>query len=49
MEKDSYRALLFVDNLTDEGEPALWEQGRMIIPRPRVVGVRVMFTPEWGS
>jgi outer membrane receptor protein involved in Fe transport len=48
MEKDSYRALLFVDNVTDEGEPALWEQGRMIIPRPRVVGVRVMFTPEFG-
>jgi iron complex outermembrane receptor protein len=46
--RDSYSVVLFVDNLADEGEPRIWEQGRMIIPRPRVVGVRMMFTPEFG-
>lgn len=46
IEKDAYRVLFFVDNATDERGPSLWEQGRMIVPRPRTIGMRLAFNPE---
>lgn len=41
--KDNITALLYADNLTNENGPTIWEQGRIIMPRPRVVGVRLSF------
>lgn len=46
-ERDAYRVLLFADNLTNERGPTIWQQGRMMIPRPQTVGLRVMFTPNF--
>jgi len=46
IEKDAYRVVFFVDNATDERGPSIWEQGRMIVPRPRTIGMRLAFSPE---
>jgi outer membrane receptor protein involved in Fe transport len=46
IQKDAYQVLFFVDNLTDERGPSIWEQGRMIVPRPRTIGMRLAFSPE---
>jgi outer membrane receptor protein involved in Fe transport len=46
VEKDAYQIQFFADNITDERGPSLWEQGRMIVPRPRTLGMRLSFSPE---
>ena len=46
IEKGDYRVLAFIDNATDERGPAIWEQGRMIVPRPRTIGLRLAFNPQ---
>ncbi|HET7335688.1 MAG TPA: TonB-dependent receptor [Rhizomicrobium sp.] len=46
IQKDSYQVMLFVDNITDERGPSIWEQGRMIVPRPRTIGMRLTFSPQ---
>lgn len=46
VQKDPYRVLFFVDNITDERGPSIWEQGRMIVPRPRTIGMRLAFNPD---
>src|SRR5205823_5953425 len=30
----------FCDNITNELGPSIWEQARIIVPRPRTIGVR---------
>ena len=46
VQKDAYRVLFYVDNITDERGPSIWEQGRMIVPRPRTIGMRLDFSPN---
>jgi hypothetical protein len=41
--KDNYSIQLFADNIANEDGPTIWEQGRMIVPRPRTIGVRFAF------
>ena len=46
IKKPTYEVLLFADNINNEQGPTIWEEGRMIVPRPRTVGIRVSWTPE---
>ncbi|OJU08199.1 MAG: hypothetical protein BGN85_02500 [Alphaproteobacteria bacterium 64-11] len=41
VQKDNYLLQLYGDNLSDEKGPTIWEQGRIIMPRPRTIGVRL--------
>lgn len=40
IETEDYSLQLFGDNLTNERGPMLWEQARIIVPRPRTVGLQ---------
>jgi iron complex outermembrane receptor protein len=42
----NYEILLFADNIANCKGPSIWEEGRMIVPRPRTVGVRVSWNPQ---
>jgi outer membrane receptor protein involved in Fe transport len=44
--RKTYEILFFADNITDDKGPSIWEEGRMIIPRPRTIGIRLAWTPE---
>jgi outer membrane receptor protein involved in Fe transport len=46
VQKAAYQVMFFIDNATDERGPSIWEQGRMIVPRPRTIGMRLAFSPE---
>lgn len=46
VQKAAYQVMFFIDNVTDERGPSIWEQGRMIVPRPRTIGMRLAFSPE---
>jgi iron complex outermembrane receptor protein len=41
--KGNYTLQVFVDNLTDDKGPSVWEEGRLLMPFPRTVGVRFAF------
>lgn len=41
--KDNYTFQVYADNISNDNGPTIWEQGRMIVPRPRTVGVRFAF------
>lgn len=42
--RNGYTVQFFADNLTNDKGPSIWEQGRMIVPFPRTVGVRFIFS-----
>jgi outer membrane receptor protein involved in Fe transport len=44
--RDKYELLAFIDNITDDEGPLIWEEGRMLVPRPRTIGMRLTFRPE---
>jgi outer membrane receptor protein involved in Fe transport len=44
--RPTYEVQGFLDNFTNEQGPTIWEEGRMIVPRPRTIGIRVSWTPE---
>ncbi len=46
VEKDRYQAMFFVDNISNTQGPLIWEEGRMLVPRPRTIGIRLAFNPE---
>jgi outer membrane receptor protein involved in Fe transport len=44
--KGKYELLAFIDNITNDEGPLIWEEGRMLVPRPRTIGMRLTFRPE---
>jgi outer membrane receptor protein involved in Fe transport len=43
LRKDNFVFQVFGENLANDDGPTIWEQGRIIMPRPRTIGVRFSF------
>ena len=46
VENDRYRLQAFVDNMLNDEGPLIWEEGRMLVPRPFTIGLRFSFHPD---
>ncbi|MDE2463337.1 MAG: TonB-dependent receptor [Alphaproteobacteria bacterium] len=46
VENDRYQIQAFVDNMLNDQGPLIWEEGRMLVPRPFTIGLRFSFHPD---